>query len=103
MVAIDSASIYFLYLQVVIAQINHAIGAAGVVSQECKQLVAQYGKTILDMLVNEVSYDLFVFLILCVVKLSNMLICFCVCFLCRLSHNRFALKLDFVLSTGLVV
>ncbi|KAF7805785.1 aspartic proteinase A1 [Senna tora] len=38
---------------IVIAQINHAIGAAGVVSQECKALVTQYGKTILDMLINE--------------------------------------------------
>ncbi|XP_028797167.1 cyprosin [Neltuma alba] len=38
----------------VIAQINHAIGAAGLVSQECKTLVNQYGKTIIDMLINEV-------------------------------------------------
>ncbi|XP_057458098.1 aspartic proteinase A1-like isoform X2 [Lotus japonicus] len=37
----------------VIAQINNAIGAAGVVSQECKAVVAQYGKTILDKMVNE--------------------------------------------------
>lgn len=34
----------------VITQINHAIGASGVVSQECKTVVAQYGKTILEML-----------------------------------------------------
>ncbi|OWM75382.1 aspartic proteinase A1-like [Punica granatum] len=34
----------------IITQINHAIGAAGVVSQECKSVVAQYGKTILEML-----------------------------------------------------
>ncbi|KAJ7948139.1 putative Aspartic proteinase [Quillaja saponaria] len=37
----------------VITQINHAIGATGVVSQECKTMVAQYGKTILEMLVAE--------------------------------------------------
>ncbi|XP_042976367.1 aspartic proteinase A1-like isoform X1 [Carya illinoinensis] len=37
----------------VITQINHAIGASGVVSQECKAVIAQYGKTILDMLVAE--------------------------------------------------
>ncbi|KAA8524705.1 hypothetical protein F0562_011128 [Nyssa sinensis] len=37
----------------VIAQINHAIGASGVLSQECKTVVSQYGKTILDMLVAE--------------------------------------------------
>ncbi|CAI9090114.1 OLC1v1024807C2 [Oldenlandia corymbosa var. corymbosa] len=35
----------------VVAQINHAIGAAGVVSQECKSVVSQYGKTILDLLI----------------------------------------------------
>nr|AFX73039.1 preprogaline B [Galium verum] len=34
----------------VVVQINHAIGATGVVSQECKSVVSQYGKTILDML-----------------------------------------------------
>ncbi|GAB2274909.1 AP4A phosphorylase [Dionaea muscipula] len=37
----------------IVAQINHAIGASGVISQECKTVVAQYGKTILDMLVTE--------------------------------------------------
>lgn len=37
----------------VITQINHAIGASGVVSQECKTLVDQYGKTILEMLIAE--------------------------------------------------
>ncbi|KAL6287340.1 hypothetical protein ACE6H2_011730 [Prunus campanulata] len=34
----------------VITQINHAIGASGVVSQECKTVVEQYGKTIIEML-----------------------------------------------------
>ncbi|WVZ00829.1 hypothetical protein V8G54_026898 [Vigna mungo] len=37
----------------VIAQINHAIGAVGLVSKDCKAVVAQYGKTILDKLINE--------------------------------------------------
>ncbi|KAF7840607.1 Aspartic proteinase [Senna tora] len=37
----------------VITMINHAIGAAGVVSQECKAVVAQYGQTILDLLLAE--------------------------------------------------
>ncbi|XP_030539606.1 aspartic proteinase A1-like isoform X2 [Rhodamnia argentea] len=37
----------------VITQINHAIGASGVVSQECKMVVGQYGKTILEMLLAE--------------------------------------------------
>lgn len=34
--------------------INHAIGAAGVVSQECKAVVEQYGQTIVDLLLTEV-------------------------------------------------
>nr|QCQ29375.1 aspartic proteinase [Camellia fraterna] len=34
----------------IITQINHAIGASGIVSQECKAVVAQYGKMILEML-----------------------------------------------------
>ncbi|KAL8145496.1 cyprosin-like [Apium graveolens] len=37
----------------VITQINHAIGASGVISQECKSVVSQYGKTILDLLLSE--------------------------------------------------
>nr|XP_010924299.2 aspartic proteinase oryzasin-1 [Elaeis guineensis]XP_019706859.1 aspartic proteinase oryzasin-1 [Elaeis guineensis] len=37
----------------IIAEINHKIGAAGVVSQECKAVVAQYGQEILDMLLSE--------------------------------------------------
>ncbi|XP_021274894.1 aspartic proteinase A1-like [Herrania umbratica] len=37
----------------IITQINHAIGASGVVSQECKTMVSQYGKTILELLVSE--------------------------------------------------
>ncbi|WOG89992.1 hypothetical protein DCAR_0209233 [Daucus carota subsp. sativus] len=34
----------------VITMINHAIGASGVVSMECKAVVEQYGPTIMDML-----------------------------------------------------
>ncbi|XP_042520313.1 aspartic proteinase-like [Macadamia integrifolia] len=34
----------------IITEINHAIGASGVVSQQCKTVVAQYGQTILDLL-----------------------------------------------------
>ncbi|KNA19643.1 hypothetical protein SOVF_059660 [Spinacia oleracea] len=37
----------------VVAQINHAIGAAGVVSVECKTVVTQYGKQILELLLSE--------------------------------------------------
>ncbi|KAG4972120.1 hypothetical protein JHK85_038541 [Glycine max] len=45
------------YVKGAIAQINHAIGAVGVVNQECKAVVAQYGKTILDKLINESVVD----------------------------------------------
>jgi hypothetical protein len=34
--------------------INQAIGASGVVSQECKAVVEQYGQTIMDLLLAEV-------------------------------------------------
>ncbi|KAJ6754146.1 BETA-SITE APP-CLEAVING ENZYME ISOFORM A-RELATED [Salix purpurea] len=34
----------------IITEVNHAIGATGVVSQECKAVVAQYGDTIIEML-----------------------------------------------------
>ncbi|KAG8482067.1 hypothetical protein CXB51_027060 [Gossypium anomalum] len=37
----------------VITMINHAIGATGVVSQECKAVVQQYGQTIIDLLLAE--------------------------------------------------
>jgi phytepsin len=37
----------------VVTMINHAIGATGVVSQECKSVVEQYGQTIMDLLLSE--------------------------------------------------
>ncbi|XP_031274943.1 aspartic proteinase A1 [Pistacia vera] len=37
----------------VITMINHAIGASGVVSQECKSVVEQYGQMLLDLLLAE--------------------------------------------------
>ncbi|CAD5165531.1 unnamed protein product [Musa acuminata subsp. malaccensis] len=37
----------------IIAEINHKIGASGVVSQECKAVVAEYGQQILDLLLAE--------------------------------------------------
>lgn len=43
-----------LFLQTVVTLINEAIGATGVVSQECKAVVAQYGQTIMDLLLAEV-------------------------------------------------
>ncbi|XP_071730018.1 cyprosin-like [Rutidosis leptorrhynchoides] len=41
----------------IITQINHAIGAAGVMSQQCKTLVNQYGRTIIEMLLSEAQPD----------------------------------------------
>jgi len=37
----------------VVTQINQAIGAVGVMSQQCKTLVDQYGKTIIEMLLSD--------------------------------------------------
>lgn len=37
----------------IITMINHAIGASGIVSQECKAVVQQYGQTIMDLLLAE--------------------------------------------------
>lgn len=46
--------IHIFFFQTIITQINHAIGASGVVSQECKSVVSEYGKTILDLLESKV-------------------------------------------------
>ncbi|KAL5660313.1 hypothetical protein ACJX0J_027438, partial [Zea mays] len=40
-------------MQAIITEINEKIGAAGVVSQECKTVVSQYGQQILDLLLAE--------------------------------------------------
>ncbi|KAI3753371.1 hypothetical protein L2E82_25423 [Cichorium intybus] len=37
----------------IVTQINQAIGASGVMSNECKALIDEYGKSILDMLVSQ--------------------------------------------------
>ncbi|KAL5715394.1 phytepsin [Ranunculus cassubicifolius] len=39
----------------IITEINHAIGAAGVVSAQCKAVVSQYGVMIMDMLLAEAA------------------------------------------------
>ncbi|KAL8461472.1 hypothetical protein ACS0TY_032807 [Phlomoides rotata] len=49
----DSGTSLFAGPTTVVAMINHAIGAAGVVSQECKAVVDQYGQTIIDLLMAE--------------------------------------------------
>lgn len=42
-------------MQATVTEINYAIGAAGVVSEECKTIVAEYGEMILQFLVSEVN------------------------------------------------
>jgi len=44
----------YVDMQAIITQINEKIGAAGIVSQECKTVVSQYGENILDQLLAEV-------------------------------------------------
>eukprot|EP00268_Persea_americana_P026817 TRINITY_DN2633_c0_g1_i1.p1 TRINITY_DN2633_c0_g1~~TRINITY_DN2633_c0_g1_i1.p1 ORF type:complete len:511 (-),score=82.13 TRINITY_DN2633_c0_g1_i1:288-1820(-) len=39
----------------VVAEINHVIGAEGIVSMECKEVVAEYGEMILELLLLEVN------------------------------------------------
>lgn len=41
----------------IITQINHAIGAEGVVSAECKEIVAQYGEMIIELLISKTRPD----------------------------------------------
>lgn len=45
--------------QTVVTEINHAIGAEGLVSSECKEIVSQYGDLIWDLLVQGVGYLVF--------------------------------------------
>ncbi|XP_073299050.1 aspartic proteinase-like isoform X2 [Primulina huaijiensis] len=49
----DSGTSLFAGPTTVVTMINHAIGATGVVSQECKAVVEQYGQTIMDLLMSE--------------------------------------------------
>lgn len=37
-------------------EINHAIGAEGIISAECKEVVSQYGDLIWELLVSGVSF-----------------------------------------------
>ena len=46
------------HFQPIITEINHAIGAEGVVSAECKEVVSQYGDLIWELLISGVSLSL---------------------------------------------
>jgi hypothetical protein len=43
------------FFQTIITMINQAIGASGVVSQQCKAVVSQYGEAIMDLLLSQVK------------------------------------------------
>ncbi|XP_002971198.2 aspartic proteinase A2 [Selaginella moellendorffii] len=54
---VDSGTSLLAGPSAIIAEINHAIGASGVVSQECKLIVDQYGNIIINLLLAQVSPD----------------------------------------------
>ena len=60
-------------MQAIITEINEKIGATGVVSQECKTVVSQYGQQILDLLLAEV----WIFLRVCFFLVNGMINCIC--------------------------
>ena len=69
-------------MQPIIAEVNHAIGATGVVSQECKAIVAEYGETIIKMLLAKVyasfSGLLYYSLYLCIAnRISFLIVALC--------------------------
>nr|P40782.2 RecName: Full=Cyprosin; Flags: Precursor [Cynara cardunculus]prf//2124255A cyprosin [Cynara cardunculus subsp. flavescens] len=49
----DSGTSLLAGTTTIVTQINQAIGAAGVMSQQCKSLVDQYGKSMIEMLLSE--------------------------------------------------
>ena len=51
----DIIILVFCLFQTIITQINHAIGAEGIVSVECKEVVRQYGNLIIDLLIAKVG------------------------------------------------
>ncbi|EYU19381.1 hypothetical protein ABFS82_02G085200 [Erythranthe guttata] len=54
---VDSGTSLLTGPTTVVTQINHAIGAEGVVSTECKEIVSQYGDMIWELLVSGVKPD----------------------------------------------
>lgn len=54
---VDSGTSLLAGPTLVIAEINHAIGATGVLSRECKDIVSQYGDMICDLLVEGLQPD----------------------------------------------
>ncbi|XP_042991015.1 cyprosin-like isoform X2 [Carya illinoinensis] len=54
---VDSGTSLLVGPTPIVTEINHAIGAQGIVSAECKQVVTQYGDSIWDLLVTGVLPD----------------------------------------------
>ncbi|KAK8914081.1 Aspartic proteinase [Platanthera zijinensis] len=54
---VDSGTSLLAGPAAVIAQVNHAIGAEGIVSVECKEVVEQYGEMIFDLLIAQTRPD----------------------------------------------
>ncbi|KAK6805151.1 hypothetical protein RDI58_002936 [Solanum bulbocastanum] len=54
---VDSGTSLLAGPTTIVTQINHAIGAEGIVSMECKTIVSQYGEMIWDLLVSGVRPD----------------------------------------------
>ncbi|GMJ01920.1 aspartic proteinase A1, putative aspartic proteinase A1 [Hibiscus trionum] len=52
---VDSGTSLLAGPTAVVTEINHAIGAEGVVSAECKEVVSQYGDLIWQLLVSGVG------------------------------------------------
>jgi phytepsin len=48
---VDSGTSLLAGPTTIVAQVNHAIGAEGVVSQECKEVIQEYGDMIIEMLI----------------------------------------------------
>ncbi|XP_047325660.1 cyprosin-like [Impatiens glandulifera] len=54
---VDSGTSLLAGPTTIVTQINHAIGAEGVISMECKEIVVQYGEMIWDLLISGVRPD----------------------------------------------
>jgi len=52
---VDSGTSLLAGPTTIIAQVNHAIGAEGIISTECKEVVREYGEMILELLIVQTS------------------------------------------------
>lgn len=52
---VDSGTSLLAGPTTIVAQVNHAIGAEGIISTECKEVVGEYGEMILELLISQTS------------------------------------------------